>query len=289
MAEIVILTGHLATGKTALAQTLAEQHGFVLVRTSELLRERFGQQSSKPLSRTDLQDRGRQLDEETDGEWLSNHIEALLSDQRPKIVIDHVRNERQLRHFRNRAQWRIVHVHLYAPKDSLEERFGPKQEEENIPYAAADPIESEEDIAKFRHDADVRINVNRTDHADTYIRVAARLGLFSDPGDRLVDIIIGGQFGSEGKGHIAAALARNYDLVIRVGGPNAGHTVSSESGRYTYHQLPSGSKDMRAKILLGPGMTIDKAKLLQEIEECGVTPDRLCIDPQAMLIAPHDK
>jgi len=135
----------------------------------------------------------------------------------------------------------------------------------------------------------VRINVDRSDAKDTYIRVAARLRLFTEPDQKLVDVLIGGQFGSEGKGHIAAALARDYDLVIRVGGPNAGHTVSSESGRYTYHQLPSGAKDFKAKILLGPGMTIYKADLLKEIEDCGLTPDRLCIDPQAMLISEKDR
>ena len=83
-------------------------------------------------------------------------------------------------------------------------------------------------------------------------------------------------------------LARDYDVLVRVGGPNAGHTVSSASGVYTYHHLPSGARDTKAKLLLGPGITINVKRLLEEIAECGVTPDRLFIDPQAMIIEPED-
>ncbi len=240
------------------------------------------------MGRSELQDSGAQWDTQSDGKWLFEIVKSAAA-QHSRIVIDHVRNERQLRHFRNHPEWRALHVHLYAPRPFLEEQYGPKLKEENISYDQADPIESEDDINQFRKDADVRINVDRSDSGDTYTRVAARLGLFSDPGRRLVDVLIGGQFGSEGKGHIAAALARNYDLVIRVGGPNAGHTVSSESGKYTYHQLPSGARDFKGKILLGPGMTIHKDSLLKEIEDCKITPDRLCIDPNAMLISEEDK
>jgi adenylosuccinate synthase len=100
--------------------------------------------------------------------------------------------------------------------------------------------------------------------------------------------VIGGQFGSEGKGHVAAYLAKEYDFLVRVGGPNAGHTVSGQDGVFTYHQLPSGSRDTNARLLLGPGMTINVSLLLDEIEECGIGPERLFIDPQAMIIDDTD-
>jgi adenylosuccinate synthase len=138
------------------------------------------------------------------------------------------------------------------------------------------------------NDADIRINTDRTDNNDNLVRVAAGLKLYPAPDTKLVDVIIGGQYGSEGKGNIAAYLAQEYDIIIRVGGPNAGHTVSSESGVTTYYQLPSGSKDTKAEILLGPGMTIDADKLLKEIEECNISSDRLFIDPQCMLINESD-
>jgi adenylosuccinate synthase len=100
--------------------------------------------------------------------------------------------------------------------------------------------------------------------------------------------VVGGMYGSEGKGHIAAYLVNDYDVLVRVGGPNAGHTVSSSSGVYTYHQLPSGARDTSAKLLLGPGMTLYVPDLLKEIAECQVGPERLFIDPQTMIIEEND-
>lgn len=289
MVKVVLITGHLETGKTYLANRLEERHSFRLIRTSEIIRERGRSEGRATIDRIGLQKLGREWDDQTDGKWLFDRVAGEVESGHKLVVVDQVRNQRQLCHFRSRPHWKVVHVHLWAPRQDLEPQSAEKLEVEQLTYDDADPIESEDDIQNFKRDADVRINVRRTDREDTYIRVAARLGLFSEPDQKLVDVIVGGQYGSEGKGHIAAALARNYDVLIRVGGPNAGHTVASESGKYVYHQLPSGSKDCDAKILLGPGMTIDKEKLLTEIADCGIDENRLCIDPQAILILPEDK
>ena len=64
--------------------------------------------------------------------------------------------------------------------------------------------------------------------ADVVARVAAHLGLFGRSIDRLVDAIVGGQYGSEGKGHIASYVASEYDLLVRVGGPNGSRSKSME-------------------------------------------------------------
>lgn len=104
----------------------------------------------------------------------------------------------------------------------------------------------------------------------------------------MVDVIVGGQYGSEGKGQVTAYLSKEYDVLIRVGGPNAGHTVKSKSGKYTYHHLPSGCRDNHAEILIGPGAVINVENLLKEIEECAISPDRIFIDPQAMTISQDD-
>ncbi|WP_455917604.1 adenylosuccinate synthetase [Pseudomonas cerasi] len=104
-----------------------------------------------------------------------------------------------------------------------------------------------------------------------------------------MDVLIGGQYGSEGKGNIVAYLAREYDVMIRVGGPNAGHTVASAAGTFTYDHLPSGSRDVTARLLLGPGMTIFLPGLLAEIDECGIGSDRLLIDLQATIIEQADR
>lgn len=288
MVTVVLITGHLGTGKSRLAERLQADHDFRYIRTSEEVAKFAGVLSPAELSRLELQKAGADWDSKTNGKWLIDIVENAASHSE-KIVVDHVRNDKQLRYFRLKPEWKTLHIHLYAPKGFLEGQYGPKLQEEQLSYDQANPIESEKDISRFKDDADVRINVNRSDDGDTYTRVAARLGLFSESDSQLVDVLIGGQYGSEGKGHIAAALARSYDLVIRVGGPNAGHTVSSETGRYTYHQLPSGTQNFEAKVLLGPGMTIHKESLLAEIKECGLSPERLCIDPQAILISDEDK
>ena len=58
--------------------------------------------------------------------------------------------------------------------------------------------------------------------------------------ERTLDVIVGGQYGSEGKGNVCAHLAENYDCLVRIGGPNAGHRVADP--KYKYVQFPSGSK-----------------------------------------------
>ncbi|MBR1204936.1 MULTISPECIES: adenylosuccinate synthetase [unclassified Bradyrhizobium] len=293
MRQVVLISGHICTGKSELAQRLRVEFGYHSVSTSGILKSKATADSS-PTDRLSLQLLGDELDKKTDHSWLLNEVakeaEHLTSDH--PIVVDNVRTCDQLQHFRTDHRFSVIHAHLWAPKRILEQRYKKKNAERpgetNHSYTNADLIKNEKDIEEFKNDADVRINTARTDSADTLVRVAARLGLYSGPDIRCVDVVVGGMYGSEGKGHIAAYLANDYDILVRVGGPNAGHTVSSSSGVYTYHQLPSGARDTNAKLLLGPGMTIYAAALLKEIAECKVTPDRLFIDPQAMIIEESD-
>lgn len=292
MRKVVVISGHICTGKSELARRLGDQFGFHLIKTSDLLKA-IAHKRGKRTDRLALQALGDELDEETSYKWLLTATLADVSeiDAARPIVIDNIRRWGQLEQFRRHHELLVVHAHLWAGHDELEKRFKKKlagREGEPESYEDADLIKNEDDILAFKSDADVRINTERTDSSDTLVRVAARLGLYSAPANRCVDVIVGGQFGSEGKGHVAAYLARDYDVLIRVGGPNAGHTVSSESGVYTYVHLPSGSRDTNAKLLLGPGMTIRVDLLLKEITECEINPDRLFVDPQAMIIEDDD-
>ncbi len=109
-------------------------------------------------------------------------------------------------------------------------------------------------------------------------------------------MLVGGQYGSEGKGQIAAYLAPEYDVLVRVGGPNAGHKVFEVEEPYTYHHLPSGTLRSQGLIVIGPGATLNvhgskklKIKgLLKEIAERGVDSERLRIDGKAMIITDDD-
>lgn len=99
-----------------------------------------------------------------------------------------------------------------------------------------------------------------------------------------VEILIGGQLGSEGKGKIAAYLSPEHDLAIRTGGPNAGHTIEHEGRVYKLQSIPCSFINANCMLAIGAGGVIDLEILKREIQECGVTPDRLIIDPQASII-----
>ncbi len=293
MRQIVLISGRTCTGKSGLGRRLNEEFGYHLVKTSDILKDEATKRGIK-VDRLSLQTLGDTLDKETKHRWVLDAVQnaANALPTSTPIVIDNIRTFEQLEPFRMDRVGAVVHAHLYAPKIDLEKRYAKRNterpSESAASYSEADLLKHDKDIKAFMKDADVRINTARTDGRDTLVRVAARLGLYSAPDIRCVDVLIGGQYGSEGKGHVAAYLAKDYDVLVRVGGPNAGHTVSSASGVFTYHQLPSGAKDTDAKLLLGPGMTIYVKDLLEEIKQCNVTPERLFIDPQCMIIEECD-
>lgn len=102
-----------------------------------------------------------------------------------------------------------------------------------------------------------------------------------------VTIVVGGQFGSEGKGKVSDYLARTMGAaaVVRVGGPNSGHSAINKAGTLsTLRQLPAGAVKSNAKIVLPAGSLINLDLLLDEIRQLGVTPDRLRIDAKASLV-----
>ena len=133
------------------------------------------------------------------------------------------------------------------------------------------------------------VDTTRAAPADVVARVTARLGRFQSQRRGFADVLVGGQWGSEGKGNIAFHIAPEYDLLIRCGAPNAGHKVRSPDGAvYTHRQLPSGTRATSAPLLLGPGTVIDVGILLREIADCSVPPERLAIDPAALVIESVD-
>tara|TARA_B100000315_G_scaffold259641_2_gene316467 strand:- start:3096 stop:4394 length:1299 start_codon:yes stop_codon:yes gene_type:complete len=79
-------------------------------------------------------------------------------------------------------------------------------------------------------------------------------------------VIVGTQWGDEGKGKIVHLLANDADMIVRYqGGANAGHTVINDHAQYTFHMIPSGIVHPGKTCILGNGMVIDPAALLEEI------------------------
>ncbi|HNR30834.1 MAG TPA: adenylosuccinate synthetase, partial [Candidatus Hydrogenedentes bacterium] len=82
-----------------------------------------------------------------------------------------------------------------------------------------------------------------------------------------VEVVVGANWGDEGKGRMVDYLAQNADIVARYqGGNNAGHTVVNEFGEFKLHLLPSGVFNPKAVNILGPGMVIDIEALADEID-----------------------
>lgn len=105
-----------------------------------------------------------------------------------------------------------------------------------------------------------------------------------------VTVIVGGQYGSEGKGKVAHFLAREMEasVAIRCGGPNSGHTVIDPNGNpIIFQQLPTASILPDVICVLCAGTYIDLDILKREIEFTGIDSKRLYIDPNAVMITPE--
>ncbi len=107
-------------------------------------------------------------------------------------------------------------------------------------------------------------------------------------------VIIGAQWGDEGKGKIIDYLAANSDLVVRFhGGNNAGHTIINSLGKFSLHLLPSGIFNPKTKNLITNGVILDIEVLIDEIsniEKTGIKiKNRLFISPRCHIIMPYHK
>ncbi len=109
-----------------------------------------------------------------------------------------------------------------------------------------------------------------------------------------VTIVVGSQWGDEGKGKIVDYLSQGADFVVRFhGGPNAGHTVINNYGTFRMHLVPSGIFNPKTKGVLANGEVIDPQVLLEEIEMLGKAginlAGKLFISPRCHIIMPYHK
>lgn len=107
-------------------------------------------------------------------------------------------------------------------------------------------------------------------------------------------VVIGCQWGDEGKGKIVDVLAEDVDLVVRYqGGANAGHTVQLAEEEFILHQIPSGILHSEKRCLIGNGVVLDVAGFLKEydqLEERGINPQgRVGVSHGAHLVMPYHK
>lgn len=108
-----------------------------------------------------------------------------------------------------------------------------------------------------------------------------------------ITVLVGLQWGDEGKGRMVDYLAKDVDIVARYqGGNNAGHTVVNEFGTYKLHLIPSGIFNKNVINILGPGMVIDIEALseeLEELEKAGINVDNIRISDRATITFPFHR
>lgn len=96
--------------------------------------------------------------------------------------------------------------------------------------------------------------------------------------------LVGGQYGSEGKGVIAAGLAHLFEAAVRTGGPNAGHSLYHRQQLYKMRQVPCAWVNDECRLFLGAGAVINPVLLEEEAKRVGRA---VFVDPQAVLVLPQ--
>lgn len=103
-----------------------------------------------------------------------------------------------------------------------------------------------------------------------------------------VTVLVGGQYGSEGKGAIAAKIANEYGVHVRVGSPNAGHTIYWNGEKHVMQSIPCGWINPNAAIVIGRGATLNMKQFTLELNHIQQYypnfKERLFIDPEAGIL-----
>ena len=106
-------------------------------------------------------------------------------------------------------------------------------------------------------------------------------------------VIVGTQFGDEGKGKVVDYYSRDADIVVRYnGGANAGHTVIVGNEKFAFRLLPSGVLRSEKTVVIGNGVVIDPELLLAEINDLkrrGITPAKIHVSDRAHIVMPYHK
>jgi adenylosuccinate synthase len=241
--QIVLLSGRVSARKTTLCSHLENRFGARSLKTKEII---LNLAKGVKLERGALQRYGESLDRRTEGAWvceaLSRHVEKL--EPEALIVVDAVRITAQIDAIRRAYGTRVFHIHLEANPDVLAQRYSRKQKlkgfQEFRSYSQLSSSRTERCIGELADVADVVIQTDLCTNEDVLARAAAHVGLYGRECQRLVDVLVGGEYGSEGKGHISSYLAPEYDILVRVGGPNAGHKVFEDPAPYTHTNYPPG-------------------------------------------------
>lgn len=104
-------------------------------------------------------------------------------------------------------------------------------------------------------------------------------------------IVVGGQYGSEGKGKVVALLANRSKSpwLVRCGGPNSGHTVTIDGNDVILRQIPCSSEPHTATFCISAGCAIDETVLLRELDLLNIDRQQMIVDPRAVIVTEEDR
>jgi adenylosuccinate synthase len=292
MRNLIAVSGPIAVGKSSVISWLETRFFAIRVSTRAIIQSL----RDVPSDRRSLQEAGDALDGETGGKWVADALGKWVhkSPADAIIVVDSVRIGKQVDHLRQAFGDKVWHVHLTASNEVLAKRFDDRKKlgdpavREFATYQEVRDNTAEANIEQLGNIANVRIVTDRLEPGSVATLATEKLKLFATRIKPLVDVVVGGQYGSEGKGNICDFIAGEYDVLVRVGGPNAGHRVAAPP--YDYIHMPSGTGgNPKAKILIGAGTTLDVVRVFKEIYDLGLDTERLSIDPQAIVIEQSDR
>lgn len=253
--KFIFLSGLPGAGKSTLANALRHEFGLEVVSTSDKLRKLSGS-----TDEAELYEFGARLDQDRP-EWFCQFGTGLM-------VVDAVRTHGQ--HLVARARPDAICVNVQADFDTRASRSASRGRGLTNPSYWFD-------YPDFSWDS-VRVPLG----------VAVRtIGYLIGAGS--VDLVVGGQYGSEGKGKLCAALAGRYGALVRSGGPNAGHWVRERHYERCFHQVPSGAlANPEARLMIAAGATINLPGLEAEADSVGAF-GRILVDRNTALISEHHK
>ena len=177
---VLLLSGPLSVGKTAVRAVLVSSHGFSNLRSSEYLRS-VAKIRGLSTDRRILQEIGDGLDMSTDYRWLIDDVAYPVMEDNPSQglwIVDAVRKLRQIEHFRNRFGATVHHIHFTASEEVLRARYYVRQKAQGsdadlTPYEVAIDHDNERAARSLAKSADLLINLGVTsplDAAGTILR-----------------------------------------------------------------------------------------------------------------------